>query len=412
MSDVTSPEQQAAQLRKSQAEAEKAEHDAKAASVTAAKAQSEYDEWLQAAETRERDAAAASREKTLANENKELENEEQRLSNLGTQRSWLSDLSVDLKGLDKGKTDVEGTMFQSLLTSRALRAAAVNVAKSLAARGLAKPAKVLVTSDEALVQRLAAYRGTLHQLSVIRGLVEQALDSMPTPRAPKSRMIAPAGALLSGVGSAVAKTLPGLLSLISANRTVKAGASDLDDTVVVMAVAGALIGLEPELRVLLDETRLIPEDTEINKEFVSLQAVATQLGTAIDGIEGREDDLAKVWLKEARLALQTAQETLRALTSVPEGAELSPLAAAMAQAVFVDPALGFVLVVRPAGASTIQLVSDRPLAMKDPVHVQADAAIAYALIAVPDSHVTYAGIATGDASLVGRIGSTLAVEMP
>lgn len=389
--------------QKAQAEADKAGHEAEKARVEAAKAQAELEEWRENAERRKRDAAAAT-------ETAELANEEKRLANLGTQRTWLSDLGPDLDEVKRGSTTTDGTIFGSLLTTRALRDAAAATAKTLTGRGLAGATKVLVTSDPALVQRLASYRGLVRHLTIITGHVDHATTSAPPDPGGGSYNTTGLGTVLAGLGSAAAKTLPGLLSLISANRTVKSVSAELDELTVVIAVAGALVGVEPSLNILMDETRLISAETEVETKFGALQAKATDLGIRIGELEPREDEPARAWLKEAKLVLQTAQEALRALTAVPAESKLSPLAAASAQAIFADADLKFVLVVKPAGASTTQLVSDRPLAMKDPFHVVADAGIAYTLIATSDSHVAIAGIATGEASMVGRIGSTLELD--
>lgn len=80
------------------------------------------------------------------------------------------------------------------------------------------------------------------------------------------------------------------------------------------------------------------------------------------------------WIADAKAVAALAQELMTDLTAVPQGATSSPLVAAVVEEFLTDDTSRYLLVVRPAGSSASQLVSDRPLAMKDPVHLTATAA--------------------------------------
>jgi hypothetical protein len=75
-----------------------------------------------------------------------------------------------------------------------------------------------------------------------------------------------------------------------------------------------------------------------------------------------------------------------------------------------EPAVRYILRVKPTRGSADQVISDRPLWLKDRFHLVATAGLAYWLVATADSRVVASGLATGTYEMTGAIGSRLEVS--
>lgn len=348
-----------------------------------------------------RDAEARAKREQL-----DLENEERRLKNAETLRSAWKDAVPDLGAVDRGKTTVKDdeVMFSTLLATRALADAASEISLAVTQKASGSMG-IVVTTDPDLISRAARYRQALEHIKSLQSL----LESVKGPKAVRREVLSAMPAL--GVAAAAAKLLPGLLSLISAHRSVASQDLEQDEVTVAMAVAGALLGREPSLDIRLDKTRLLPAESPLMTTWDEFRSATLELVAKLAAEQSKaEGEQDAEWLAQAQSVLSIAQEALTGMTSIPQGATASPLVGAAAEEFLVDSSSRFVLVVRTAGSSATQLVSDRPLAMKDPVHVTATAAIAFTLVAVADSRVVAAGVKTGKSELMGTIGSQLRVE--
>lgn len=348
-----------------------------------------------------RDAEARAKREQL-----DLENEERRLKNAETLRSAWKDAVPDLGAVDRGKTSVKDdeVMFSTLLATRALADAASEISLAVTQKASGSMG-IVVTTDPDLISRVARYREALEHIKSLQSLLESVKD----PKAVRREALSTMPAL--GVAAAAAKLLPGLLSLISAHRSVASQDLEQDEATVAMAVAGALLGREPSLDIRLDKTRLLPAESPLMTTWDEFRGATLELVAKLAAEQSKaEGEQDAEWLAQAQSVLSIAQEALTGMTSIPQSATASPLVGAAAEEFLVDSSSRYVLVVRPAGSSATQLVSDRPLAMKDPVHVTATSAIAFTLVALVDSRVVAAGVKTGRSELMGTIGSQLRVE--
>jgi len=410
---MKSPALLAAELRKAEAEAHAAEAAARKADLETAKLQKENEEWEAAKEDRRRETEVLAEEKQLAND-------EKRLANLNTQKSWITDAVPDLKDVDRGKTTgADKPLFTALLAIRSLNKAAREVALNLLPPGTSIQT-LLLTTDDTLVDRLAVYDGVMRHLDMLLLQVTAANDTVPP--APDeggtdtddstSPGAESAGIVAAGAAAALAKLVPGVLGLVSANRTVASGDVPQDAYVTLLAVAGQIRSWDDPPPLLIDETRLLQGATQVEKKFAELELNCHDLSVSLAQSMGRTDETFVKWAKGSKATLDLAQAAMSALSTVVAGSSISPLMAAAQQAVFADQNVSHVVVIKPAGASTSQLVDDRPLTMKDPVHIVTTAAIAYATIDRATSHVIGAGVRTGESSLIGKIGSRFEFDPP
>lgn len=413
-----SPELIAAELKKAQADADlakanaaKADADAAKAELERAKLEKENAEWEEGVANRKRTAAAELEAKQIAND-------EKRLANEGTQRSWISEIGPDLTKVDRGKTEgADKPLFTTVLATRALEAAARHVAQTIFPGEQAVIGKVVLTTDDSLLDRLAVRAGVLLQIKVSQELLAYVLNSVPEAQADSedgtgAGSTAELGPLVlaTGIASAAAKTIPGLLSLISANRTLAAGDVTQDAYVTMVAVAGALLTRKFPPSVLLDETRLLHGGTQVEQDFQALQLRCQDLAMQVSLFADDERDVAVAWSTKAKTTLEVVQGTITALTKVDEKAVLSPLMTAASQELFADQSVKHIVVIKPAGASTVQLMSDRPLNMKDPIDIRTTAAIAFVHIDSASSRVQRAGVKTGESRISGYIGGKIDID--
>lgn len=367
----------------------KAELEAEAVKLDLDKKMADFEEW----KTRrgQRDAEASANVFAL-----QLKNED-------SQRTAIKDMVPDLSKVDRGSTTVpEGsTVFQALLGGRALQSAAsklIPVVKG--STGLGDDYRLLVTTDLDLATRDADYLSLVKQLDHFRSLIDQFRDS--PSKADARELIAP-----FSVAAAAAQSLPGLLSLISAKRTITSVSSTVDEDVAMIAAAGVLAGADAEGLVIVDRARLLDADGPAQQCWVNLQTACHQLFDLLRDEEAKEHPDADR-LAEGKSLLKTCEAALTAMASVPEGARMSALARAASQEALHSNEFGGVLIVKGGAASSTQLVDDRPLRFGDPFSVVTTATICYLLIDHRNgSKLLGGGLVHGTAQIHGKIGSEL-----
>lgn len=366
---------------------------AEAAEFDAEKKKAELEEWKAASQRRTKDAQATL-EATL-------------LKNAEAQRAAAKDLVPDLSKVDRGSTTVpeSSTMFEALLAGRALQDAASKLICAVKGdKGLGADYQVLVTTELDLTSRDADYVTMLEQLKLLRGLV----DRFMKPDAEGAEAAFGPGAAMS-VAAAAAQVVPGLLSLLSAKRSVTSSSSSLDDHLVLMAVAGALAGADAKGLVVVEKAHLVDSEGEPHTSWAALRVALGELEDFIGQLEGEEKPDAER-IANGKALLKSCQAASTAMVIVPEGANASPLAIASIQDAIHSDRFGGVLVVKGGAASATQLVNDRPLLLKDTVSIVSTATIAFLLINHRDGgRVLNGGLVHGMAQLRGKVGENLSV---
>ena len=397
---------------KAKAEREAAESAARTAKLAEQKQVAEHEEWRMGAANRKHAA--------------ELAVEATQLDNLTKIQAAAADLAPDLKGLALGKTTLSSetdpaaeVLFSALLTSKALAGAASEVAKAIKSPGRG-PCRIFLTSDPDLVSRDAQLRSLTSRLKTLAEFVKtfSAAGKYPdTPPEGKNggldaeiRNAGPTGpTLLSesaviGAATGLATMIPGIVELLAVNRTLTTKPITVLEEQALTAVAGKLVeGADGDV-LLFDDTRFLDGDTEIQLQRNALETVTTAL--QVQAAEGAPTGYT-AWRTEALAVIKAGQDALAAVDTIPSGSRTSPLAAAMASELIRSNGTEFVLVVRPAGGSATQLVSDRPLAMKDLFHSTGTVALSYRLIRCDTSQVVSAGVIASSSELAGRIGSRI-----
>lgn len=379
--------------RETQAAERKAEADAAAAELDLARRQAEFAEWQ--AQQGKRTAEAEARLREL------------RLKNDEARRTAIKDVVPDLADVDRGSTTVpeQGTVFHALLGGHALQDAARKLIPAVKSdSGLGDDYRVLVTTDLDLAGRDADFRSLVTQLEHFKELVDRFLEPEAAP--PQHRH-AVAG-LATSLAVAAAQMLPGLLSLVSARRTLSTSGSSLDDETVLMAVAGALAEADAEATVVVEKARLIGKSGEAQQAWDNLQSACRRLSLEVEVEEGEDDEEERAG--EGRALLAACRSALAATATVQPGASRSALATASLQEALHSEEYAGVLVVKGGACSSTQLVDDRPLHFGDPLSVVTTATISYLLLDQHDgSRVRRGGLVHGTAQLRGTIGSELSL---
>jgi hypothetical protein len=377
----------AAEREAAESAARKAAHDEAAAKIADEKAAAEFEEWKQ---------AAANRRRTM-----ELATQASEFDNMTKLQTAVQTATPDLKGLKRGETTApDSVLYSTLLTTRALADAAAKVAKAVKSTG--KDAyRVFLTSDADLLSRDAQLRTLDSRLITLTAFIRQ----FPPPGP------APESGVVLGVATAAAKLIPGLLELFAANRKLTASAITVEDHQAVTAVAGALAAGEGQDFLIIDDARFLKGGSVVQQHRDELEEATIRLQMEVAEEKSKtsaEQDAP--WLAEAAAVVKTGQDALAALDTIPAGAKHSPLTAAIAMEQIRDSDLDFILIVRSAGGSATQLISDRPLAMKDPIYLAGTVALSYTLLERSTSQVVAAGVVPGSAELKGVLGSRIDLQ--
>jgi hypothetical protein len=371
-------------------EARKAKWDADAAETAAKKAAREEAEASSAAAVARREAIA---EKDAAT----------------AQREQVAALIPDFSKIERGELKLAGDepTAGSPVAGRALQKAAELVKEQVVDTTGADDWSVLITSDADLAGSDAAYHSTLAGLNRLETWAQSVLTStenIGTPAAGEGLPLAP-------IAGAVAAAVPGLLSLLSAHRTVTSGKVTIDDITAAAAVAGVLKGGNSKRTVFHDTIRPLPSGGEISTKVDGLYLLRSQLierkvtlesRTPAGGTDPSEELTAAIALV-AKVS-ESIEESLGKLVAVPDGATRSPLAAAILREALHKGAIKYILFVKAQSASGLQLVDDKPLWRDDKFAVLAAASISWMLVDAAGGDVLDANVTTGTAQATGKIG--------
>jgi hypothetical protein len=374
------------QRRKDAADVEKAEADVRGAEATARKTRIEAD----------KEAAAAVRDQ-------------------------ISALIPDLTKVKESTMEAkDGTpMWGTFLTFEALPRVADRVATILLERGKGQFGKwrLLVTSDPDLASADASYG------DVMGGLDQLIHTSDKLAQDAHAEVLDP----VTG-GLALAAALPGLLSLLSAHRTVSTAATAANDLAAVAAVTRQLRYRAPDLAIVYDDFRLVPNATVHQKvanlgdcrlrlveRKLTLSDEKSTIDAALaDAKAAKRPDAKKIadltrqstnigtrlgLIDSAILAIDTVLAGIRA---VPAGAKRSLLATtALQEALHLSNGFTHVLLVKAEAGQARESLDNRPLWLEDKFFAIADASITYLFIQTSDSTIVESGTVTRLASASG-----------
>lgn len=386
MAEDRTAEEIAAAVRKAEAEATVAEHDARRKEL-------ELAEWEADGAGRRADAATRRR-------GAELDNAE-------AERSAVTDLVPDLGSVDRGSLTVpdSSTVFQALLGAQALEAAAAKIIPVVKG-SLGDDYTVLVTTELDVVTRDVNHQSVVERLGALTSAVAAFLEGPPTPEEGEDGAVDGLGFGPAAVAAGAAKLLPGLLSLVSARRSVQNTSSTADDDAVLMCVAGVLARSDPGALVLADRTRLLGTDGPTMVAWRALNDAADGLDETL--AQWKAADPADPRLVDGATLSTTCRTAIASLVAVPEKATGSALALSAQQDVLHSGRVRGLLVVKGGAASSTQLVDDRPLMYKDKYNVVSSASISYLLVDLTKgSRVLAGGMLTGSKQAHGEIGNEI-----
>lgn len=364
----------------------KAAADARSAEIDAEKKQAEFDEWKELSAQRMADEAQKSLDLKLKNDE--------------AQRTALKDMVPDLGSVTPGSLSVPDSKiaFDGLLSGQAIEDAAhqlIGVVKGAFPNG-----SVLVTTDLELAKRDASLVSLQAQLEDVADLLDRFDEPAPAPARGTNAFMGVASAAVM-----LAKLIPGVLSLISAKRTLSVTSSTVDDTTALMAVAGKIAGADSQATIVVEPTRLLDTSSGVYQAWAVLEQTC-QL------VEGKLNDIPDTNPKkvEGTALLRSCRDILTTAAATPDGGGYSALAGAAMQEVLHSDRFQGILIVKGNAASSTQLTSDRPLAFGDPINVVSTATISYLLIDHRQgSRVRAGGLALGTAQFTGKLGSKLEV---
>lgn len=327
----------------------------------------------------------------------------------------------DLSRVSRGSLELKGDapLFMNGVTQRALDVAATRLVEQLGTDGIAGTARLLITSDAELAASDAAYADVVTGMDELVAAADALLaapDEAPADVRASAAMLVPA---LGAVGQVAAAALPGVLSLLSAHRTVTTASARTSDLAAAASVAGELRRRHSEMTVVHDDIRLVPRGDvyqrlrdvgDRRRRLVARRVNLTATGPAAD------DKYLQALLAAADALVEAIDRFTSAARTIPQGATRAPLTlAALHEQLHGDPAnattFTHVLFVQGTDGSVQQVTDDRPLWFKDRFEVVGSAGITYLLIDVPTSHVLSAGTAAGTATIHGRIGDSLTFEV-
>ncbi len=432
---------QEALIKKAQADARAAEAAARKAEAEAADLESPTAQ--QVLDAKNRQAVAEAEQKAAAAR-------QQQLAALIPDLSKVKDSTLEVS---KEGPAIGG----SLLTFGALAEAAKAIAAhiDLPADGW----RVLVTSDQDLASSDSLYQEVALGLSQLTDAADELLRQTTGESADSVRP-----ATVGPIVAAAAAAVPHVLSLLSAERSVKTASVTVTDLAAAAAVAGALEAKRGDRVVVVhDNFRLIipgrihAASTLVatkRQELVARKIVLSDGKSKID----EELALARAEEKDAEKALadadpKTAPHTnldtrlenarkriacltressrvvvrlglveslissidafIAAIRAIPAGGGRSPLATATLFDQLhegASPRFTHVLLVTAQTAQSVQVTDDRPLWFKDRFSTGVEVNVTYMLIATNDSRVVRAGTATANAVAHGELGSEIRIH--
>jgi Zn-dependent metalloprotease len=430
----------AAQARGAEA---KTSTDARVAEAAARKAEAEVEEYDSATSVQQRQATSA---KSIAEAEKDAS---------AARRAQIGALIPDLSTVKPSTLEVKDgpPIGGSILTFGALRPVGATIAKAiLAAPQGDKPWRVLITSDT----DLATSDGTYVDVKTGLAELDEAAGLLIEDLKPDAPGIAP---VLLDIVAALATALPGLLSMLSAQRSLSTAPVTVNDLAAVAAVSGGLLLKKDTRDISLyhDDFRLVPEGgvyaasaqvstkrqdlmgrkivlskrkedfgAEVEAALSTKKELEKQIDEAGDAVPPKlVEDLAAVVKKIKDLNRKIADETVRlgmigslastidqflsAIRLIPEGAHRSPLATSALRELLHENAGGkkaftHALLVKGQAGQSQQLLENRPLWFQDKFSTVVDVSVTFTLIELPESNVVSAGTVTGTAKAYGKIG--------
>lgn len=319
----------------------------------------------------------------------------------------------------KGATVVapkEGAI-SATLAYRAMQAAAGEVVKELGESIADNPPRILVTSNLDLASAASAF---FEVDAAIEAVLKHA-EAVINPNLFSS----------TSIGGVIASALPGILSMLSVNRSITISSSEKNDVAAAALVAGKFLRQVRKWHIVHDEFRL-PQRGGIWDRLDQLYGKRHELIVAKRGLKkSAEADGREAEIDVALGAIDALEAKLRS----SEGAARSPLAnAALYEVLFAprpkgqtrapidpnevaeantegEPPISHVLLVKSEGGQVVQTIADRPLWGEDKVTLIAEAAITYMLLETKSSRLVAAGTVSGVAQAMGNIGGKLEIVL-
>ncbi len=309
--------------------------------------------------------------------------------------------TLDLSKVTSGSLAVDGDapMFGALLATQALRNAVEQAVPAIkktvlpegdkGAQGATSAKRVLVTTKAEMVDADANYAAVDQGLEE---LIAQAVAALASPA--DGRALAPPWSMVAG-------TLPGVLSLLAAKRSVKSFEVTPDHAAAAHLVASELAA--KGVPVLLDDFRTLPRtQTAIQRKLMTLRTRRQELQSRRQETpdEGRAALTSLIGLIDAfltRLVINEAGHSLYSdalrWTCLYEG----------------DETVDFVILVNARPGSATQSLDDRALMMADLFSTVTSMGVSWTIIDAKTSLVRGGGVAEGIMSMNGKIGGELTI---
>ncbi len=305
------------------------------------------------------------------------------------QQARFSSLVPDLTKVASGALDTSNDKagMASALSFVAMKHAAQRACRSLREKiGDMSTLRLLVTVEPNLATSSSAGVDVAFELDQLNKRAEDLLKAYPPKPANAAHIVG-----VTAIGLAAA-ALPGVLSLFAKHDTLVTGTVAANDQAAVAAVCGALLSQQngPQLK----------SDTFQRAVRGPLYHQADQLAVNLARLQSLDEAATTQDVKDL---IKLIENTLAAITSVPKGGTLSPLAAAS----FWDNAFGgqnpitHILLVKSETGGTAEFFEQRQL-VSDRAFLTATASVTYMLIDAA-SVIRAAGTESATVQMHGKI---------
>ncbi|HJP78526.1 MAG TPA: hypothetical protein VJ914_29895 [Pseudonocardiaceae bacterium] len=341
--------------------------------------------------------------------------------------SQITALMPDLSKVKGSTLDVKDgpALFGTRLTYRALAKAAEKVAAKVTEKVSAAVPKdedrakltVLVTTNADLASADANYLDVTTGLEQLNAAAEALLDPgwqvpplFPDTETVSTRLnrswMASFAFVAPAAVTAVAKALPSVLSLLSAQRSVITAAADTNDLAAAGVLAGALRTAKLKSTILLDDFRLLPKNSTVYKAAKDVADLREQL--VAKKLELTDDAAGSASINTVILSIDQFTTAMR--TVLQPGGRSPLAAAALYEQLHQDNGgISYVLLVNSQPGQLQQVTENRPMFLKDRFTTLADVDLLYVLIDTAESNVVAAGTETATAKASGEIGKDFTV---
>jgi hypothetical protein len=259
---------------------------------------------------------------------------------------------------------------------------------------------VYITSESDLVVSSFTYNEVRYNIRKLLGSCRAMLDHQGDVHAD----LVPVTAL-----TAIASTLPSILSLFSAARSINATSITASDLAAAAAVAECIRARGTGAKILHDGFALMPED-ELLKEVFDLTRARNDLGQLKGRLAGSSDapdgeEKRNANLSEIESLISMIDTYIAAIHAVPASGQRSLLAtAALYERI---QKVSHVLLVKAQAGQAKDMLDNRPLWWADRFSTVVDASITFMLIDRSSSELKSSGTLSGRAELSGRIGKKI-----